>query len=213
MVQLVNAQHETCDPEASALGLKSMTAGPSRPGMVFSALHDPPSWTARKARKLPVSPDPPTAMQLPGLQHDTELIPLGPIAASPEIPGTARSDPQLSLVSVARNACGAGVPPPAGTEGRISAAVQLPGEAHESPVILATNWLIWSSMVNTASALPNVPFALLATKGCRLPSVSTNHPPTVQLPASAHDSAVMSVGPPLPRAARPGTGIACPQVK
>src|SRR5215472_15514823 len=151
-------------------------------------------------------------MQSPGFQHDTEPIPEGRFTPGPGTPGTARSGPQCSLVSVMRKASGTGAPPE-GKEGRISAAVQFPGAAHESAETLATNWVNWSLMVKNASALPKAPFACSATKGCRLPLVSTNHPPSVQLPAVAHDSAVMSVGPPLPRAARPGTGVAFPQVK
>ena len=115
-MQEVNAQHETCTPDASALGLKSMTEGLFRPGIVFTLLHDPPIWLARKGRRLPVSPEPPTARQSPGFQHDTEPMPDVGLVPVPEIPGTARTGPQFPLVSVTRNACEICAPPPVGAD-------------------------------------------------------------------------------------------------
>ena len=75
------------------------------------------------------------------------------------------------------------------------------------------NWLIWSSMVNSASAVPKAPFASRATKGWRFPAGSTNQPPISHSPVDGHDSDVMLVGPPLLIVARPGTETALCQVK
>ncbi len=67
--------------------------------------------------------------------------------------------------------------------------------------------------VKIPAALPKTPFALLATNGCRVPLGSTYQPPIVHWPAAGHDSAAISVGPPPPSSARPGTGAAFPHVK
>jgi hypothetical protein len=108
---------------------------------------------------------------------------------------------------------GTGVPPPSGNAGISSAAVQFPGVAQESAVTRAMNELTWSVTVKIPAALPKAPPVLASTNACRLPLESTYHPPIVHWPAAGHDSAVISVGPPPPSCARPGTGAAFPHEK
>ncbi len=109
--------------------------------MVFWKPHVPLPWIARIGRSLPPpSPDPPTAMHPAGLQHDTELIPVGVVALTSGT-STDWGVPHWPPVCVTTNALGIGVPPPGGNAGISSAAVQLPGVAQESAVTRAMNEL------------------------------------------------------------------------
>jgi hypothetical protein len=112
-------------------------------------------------RSLPVRPEFPTAMQLAGPQHDTDVMVVGRVGSSP---GIARSGPHVPSVSVVRNPCGSGSPG-GGNVVSESAAVQLPGVTQEIASTSDEVWVTRSSVANIAIAVPKTPSVVWSMKG------------------------------------------------
>src|SRR4051812_8927992 len=197
-----------------------MTAGAARPGSAKAWVQVPLISATTMACRLPAGVlKYPPASQLRGDRHDSEKIWSGSTwVVMGLMPSTRCGAPQVPFTSSTVNASGTRLTP-SGENGSDRAAVHWPGSGHDKAVTRAMNWLSVSGIFTSGFAVPKVPPALSATKGWRLPNGSTYHPPTAQPSAVAHDSDWMKDGVDFPSgvvpfsAARPGTGVACPQVK
>jgi hypothetical protein len=99
-----------------------------------------------------------------------------------------------------------------------AAAPQLPGEAHDTEVMLACPPVFRTAIPGAWRALPHVPFTWLTTNAeviAALPPGKcplVHDPAATQSPGDEHDTEMTSAMPAWFRAAMPGTSTAVPQV-
>src|SRR5579863_4655310 len=91
-------------------------------------------------------------------------------------------------------------------------ALQLPAEAQDTELTLALPIVFSATLPGTSENLPHLPWTSLITIAWRLPPLSVNQPPALQLPAEAQDSELIPAPAPAKLKVMPTITDSLPQV-